>query len=95
MTANPPVWGVGVECNVRSFGWANIERNDFAEHKLLVINQADTKANRAGNMTITTCLPRALSHETTLYEFVADPTLAALRYEAISSGTVSANECVA
>jgi hypothetical protein len=59
--ASPPVCGVGVECSVLSFGWANIERNDLGEHKLLVIHEADTKANKAANMTIAKCIFLPLS----------------------------------
>jgi hypothetical protein len=52
MTANPPVWGVGMACNVRSLGCASIERNDFGEQRRFVSHQADTKAMIPGRKTV-------------------------------------------
>ena len=65
-TANPPVWGVGLACNVRSFGCARIERNDFGEHKLFVSHQEDTKAKTAGRTSIIMCIVARLPNQTVI-----------------------------
>jgi hypothetical protein len=54
MMANPPVCGVGMECNVRSLGRDSIDKNDFGEHKQLVSHQATTKAKVPGKTTMMT-----------------------------------------